>query len=147
MRDKRPIKISVYILLSWASSIMMTLYFESRKSWEERLISPHEASTQGHFWVKTTYGYTNTDRPPALHPYGCSLSHIFEHSLLCLPYMKQPSSRGSPPCSHFTQQHNLTFRDLGRNIKGWDETHLRCRKGFCFERLATNPHKANWLSS
>lgn len=32
MRDKSPIRISVYILLSWASSIMITLYFESRKS-------------------------------------------------------------------------------------------------------------------
>lgn len=36
MRDSKPMRMSVYTLLSWASSMITTLYFSSRKSWRRQ---------------------------------------------------------------------------------------------------------------
>lgn len=36
MRDRSPMRMSVYTLRSWASSMITTLYWDSRKSWEWR---------------------------------------------------------------------------------------------------------------
>lgn len=36
IRDKKPIRMSVYTLLSWASSNIITEYFVNRKSWKQK---------------------------------------------------------------------------------------------------------------
>lgn len=49
MRDNSPMRMSVYTLLSWASSMMIALYLWSRKSYETR---QREWKTETSRWLK-----------------------------------------------------------------------------------------------